>query len=59
MDYGIEIYLGELSSVEIAQDNKTVTVGGGTPSKAVTDALWKEGKQTGEHLTMISIKTRY
>ncbi|KAI1250958.1 hypothetical protein MGN70_008019 [Eutypa lata] len=48
MDYGIEIYLGELSSVEIAQDNKTVTVGGGTPSKAVTDALWKEGKQTAD-----------
>lgn len=47
MQGGIEIYLGQLSSVSIAPDNKTVTIGGGTSSKAVTDALWSAGKETG------------
>lgn len=46
MQGGIEIYMGQLSSVAIAQDDKTITVGGGTSSKAVTDALWNAGKQT-------------
>nr|AUM60060.1 hypothetical protein [Hypoxylon pulicicidum] len=46
MQGGIEIYMGELSSVTIAQDNRTVTIGGGTSSKAVTDSLWTAGKQT-------------
>jgi uncharacterized protein YdeI (YjbR/CyaY-like superfamily) len=48
MDHGIEIYLNQLSSIEIAQDGKTVKIGGGTKSKAVTDGLWAAGKQTGE-----------
>ncbi|KAI0889717.1 putative FAD-dependent oxygenase [Annulohypoxylon maeteangense] len=46
MQGGIEIYLGQLSSVSIAPDNQTVTVGGGTLSKAVTDTLWSAGKET-------------
>ncbi|KAI2612799.1 FAD-binding domain-containing protein [Hypoxylon fragiforme] len=46
MQGGIEIYMGQLSSVTIAEDQKTVTVGGGTLTKAVTDALWNAGKQT-------------
>ncbi|RKU48568.1 hypothetical protein DL546_008130 [Coniochaeta pulveracea] len=46
MDYGIEIYLGQLSNVEIASDNRTATIGGGTMSKLVTDTLWEAGKQT-------------
>ncbi|KAF7589612.1 hypothetical protein BBP40_004026 [Aspergillus hancockii] len=46
MDHGIEIYLSQLSSVEIAKDGTTVTIGGGTKSKSVTDELWAAGKQT-------------
>jgi hypothetical protein len=48
MDHGIEIYLNQLSSVEIAKDGKTATFGGGIMSKNATDALWAAGKQTGE-----------
>jgi FAD/FMN-containing dehydrogenase len=47
MDYGIEIYLPQLNTISIAKDKKTVTVGGGTNSKKLTDALWAVGKQTG------------
>ncbi|KAH8887629.1 FAD-binding domain-containing protein [Thozetella sp. PMI_491] len=46
MTSGIEIYLGQLSSVNIAEDGQTVTIGGGTMSKLVTDTLWAAGKQT-------------
>jgi hypothetical protein len=48
MDYGIEIYLGQLNTVSIAEDKKTATVGGGINSKKLTDALWAAGKQTGK-----------
>jgi hypothetical protein len=44
---GIEIWLNQLSSVEIAQDGATAKIGGGTLSKTVTDSLWAHGKQTG------------
>ncbi len=47
MDHGIEIWLNQLSSVDIAPDGKTVKIGGGTQSKRVTDTLWAAGKQTG------------
>lgn len=50
MDYGIEIYLGQLNTISIAKDKQTVTVGGGTNSKNLTDALWETGKQTGTFL---------
>ncbi|KAH8664915.1 hypothetical protein BGZ61DRAFT_522812 [Ilyonectria robusta] len=46
MDHGIEIYMNLLSSVKVAKDGKTVKIGGGTQSKAVTDTLWAAGKQT-------------
>ncbi|KAF1958357.1 FAD-binding domain-containing protein [Byssothecium circinans] len=46
MDYGIEIYLPQLNAISIAKDKKSVTVGGGTNSKDLTDALWAAGKQT-------------
>lgn len=46
MDHGIEIYLEQLAGVKIAEDGKTATIGGGTNSKVVTDALWDAGKQT-------------
>lgn len=48
MTSGIEIYLDQLSGVEIAEDGKTVTVAGGTKSKLVRDTLWAAGKQTGK-----------
>jgi hypothetical protein len=48
MENGIEIYLNQLSSVEIAEDGNTAKFGGGIMSKNVTDALWAAGKQTGE-----------
>lgn len=46
MDYGIQIYLGQLNSLEIAKDGKTVAVGGGINSHNLTEALWAAGKQT-------------
>ncbi|GES66583.1 FAD-dependent oxygenase [Aspergillus terreus] len=46
MDHGIEIYMGQLSGVEISEYGKTATIGGGTISKDVTDKLWEAGKQT-------------
>ncbi|KAH6896807.1 hypothetical protein B0T10DRAFT_526182 [Thelonectria olida] len=46
MDHGIEIYLGQLSSISIAKDGNSATIGGGAHSKNVTDALWAAGKQT-------------
>ncbi|KAK8131966.1 hypothetical protein PG999_000139 [Apiospora kogelbergensis] len=47
MTHGIEIYLSQLSTVEIAQDGKTAKIGGGIRAKNLTDALWAAGKQTG------------
>ncbi|KAJ5779442.1 hypothetical protein N7457_007162 [Penicillium paradoxum] len=46
MDHGVGISLSQLSSVKLGDDGKTVTIGGGTMSKLVTDELWKAGKQT-------------
>jgi hypothetical protein len=48
MDYGVEIYLDQLSSVEVAADGKSAKIGGGTMSKTVVDELWAAGKQAGE-----------
>jgi hypothetical protein len=48
MDYGIQIYLPSLKSISIAKDKKSVTVGGGTNSKNLIDALWAAKKQTGK-----------
>ncbi|KAK6829516.1 hypothetical protein PG987_010100 [Apiospora arundinis] len=46
MTHGIEIFLSQLSTVEIAQDGKTAKIGGGIRGKALIDALWAAGKQT-------------
>ncbi|CAI7586539.1 unnamed protein product [Penicillium glandicola] len=46
MDHGVGISLSQLSSVKVAKDGKTATMGGGTMSKVVTDKLWAAGKQT-------------
>ncbi|GAW22033.1 hypothetical protein ANO14919_115680 [Xylariales sp. No.14919] len=46
MGRGVAIHLGQLSTVVVAQDGKTATIGGGASSKTVTDALWELGKQT-------------
>ncbi|KAI1496581.1 FAD binding domain protein [Biscogniauxia marginata] len=46
MQNGIEIWMNQLSSVDISDDGKTAVVGGGTLSKTVTDTLWAAGKQT-------------
>ncbi|KAJ5091128.1 hypothetical protein NUU61_005998 [Penicillium alfredii] len=46
MDHGIEINLSQLNSIEVADDGKTAKIGGGAMSKAVTEKLWQEGKQT-------------
>jgi hypothetical protein len=50
MTHGIEIFLNQLSSIAIANDGQTATIGGGVISKNLTDALWAAGKQTGEHM---------
>ncbi|GAO13091.1 uncharacterized protein UV8b_03469 [Ustilaginoidea virens] len=46
MKSGVEIYLDQLDSVQVAADGKTAKIGGGTLSKDVTDKLWAAGKQT-------------
>ncbi|KAI1179287.1 putative FAD-dependent oxygenase [Nemania sp. FL0916] len=46
MNSGVAISLNKLSSVKVAKDGKTATIGGGTLSKTVTDTLWAAGKQT-------------
>jgi pyruvate/2-oxoacid:ferredoxin oxidoreductase beta subunit len=51
MNYGIEIFLQQLSSVEIATDGKSVNIGGGTNSKVVTDTLSSAGKQAGKSIS--------
>ncbi|KAI0108551.1 FAD binding domain protein [Nemania sp. FL0031] len=43
---GIEIWLTQLSGVDIASDGETATIKGGTLSKVITDTLWAAGKQT-------------
>ncbi|KAK9774059.1 putative FAD-binding PCMH-type domain-containing protein [Seiridium cardinale] len=52
---GIQIWMKNLSSVDIADGGSTAKIGGGTRSKHVTDALWKAGKQTGESLQCIIV----
>lgn len=51
MNHGIEIDMKQLNSVAVAADGQTATIGGGTISKSVTDALWAAGKQTGKFAT--------
>ncbi|KAI1373506.1 putative FAD-dependent oxygenase [Hypoxylon crocopeplum] len=46
MKDGIEIWMDQLSGVEIAEDGASATIRGGTLSKNVTHALWAAGKQT-------------
>jgi hypothetical protein len=48
MDCGIEIFLNQLNTVEIAEGGTTATFGGGIQSINVTNSLWAAGKQTGE-----------
>ena len=48
MKYGIQIYMPQLNTISVAKSGKSVTIGGGTNSKKLTDALWAAGKQTGE-----------
>ncbi|EFR04908.1 FAD binding domain-containing protein [Nannizzia gypsea CBS 118893] len=45
MDSGIEIFMKQLNSVEIAQDGKSVKAGGGINSKYLADKLWDANKQ--------------
>ena len=46
MTRGISISLEKLTSIAVSPDGRTVTAGGGTNSKALTDHLWPRGKQT-------------
>lgn len=48
MQHGIEIWLRPLDSFKIADDGKTVTVGGGSLSGNVVAKLWAAKKQTGK-----------
>ncbi len=45
---GIEIWLEQLNSVDIAPDGKTARFGGGILNKEAKEALWAAGKQAGE-----------
>ncbi|KKY33735.1 putative fad-dependent oxygenase [Diaporthe ampelina] len=53
MQSGIEIWMNQLQTVEIAEDGETATIGGGALSTNVTQALWAAGKQTDGTLTTI------
>ncbi|KAJ6172805.1 hypothetical protein N7470_001872 [Penicillium chermesinum] len=44
MTHGVGIAMNQLSSVQVAEDGKTATMGGGTMSKVVTDKLWAAGQ---------------
>lgn len=58
-EYGIEVYLSQLSSVVLSADGQTVTIGGGTLSVNVTNTLWAAGKQTGRSrpgLSLVSVR---
>ncbi|KAL4876409.1 hypothetical protein BJY04DRAFT_231588 [Aspergillus karnatakaensis] len=46
MDHGIEILLSKLNTVDIHDDGKTATIGGGILSKKLIDTLWAAGKHT-------------
>ncbi|KAK9413949.1 putative FAD-binding PCMH-type domain-containing protein [Seiridium unicorne] len=46
MQNGIEIWMDQLTGVEITQDGASARIKGGTLSKAVIDSLWAAGKQT-------------
>ncbi|KAI1084318.1 FAD binding domain protein [Whalleya microplaca] len=46
MQGGIQIWMDDLNTVEIADDGKSAKIGGGTLSKTITDTLWAAGKQT-------------
>ncbi|KAI1485795.1 FAD binding domain protein [Biscogniauxia mediterranea] len=46
MQNGIEIWMDQLSGVEVAEDGTSATIKGGTLSKTVTETLWAAGKQT-------------
>ncbi|KAL2862722.1 uncharacterized protein BJX67DRAFT_375058 [Aspergillus lucknowensis] len=46
LDHGIEIWLHKLDSVEISEDGKTATFGGGIGSLKLAQSLFAEGKQT-------------
>lgn len=45
---GVDIWMKNLDSVEIALDGSTATAGGGALTKADIDTLWTAGKQTSE-----------
>ncbi|KAF1937819.1 FAD-dependent oxygenase [Clathrospora elynae] len=45
-NYGIEIWIRKLNTINIAEDGKSARLGGGLLSKEVTDALWAKGMQT-------------
>ena len=53
MTYGIQIYMPQLNTISVAKDKNLVTIGGGTNSKKVIDALWAAGKQTGMPLSVL------
>ena len=54
MEYGIQIYMPQLNTISIAKSKSSVTIGGGTNSKKLTDALWAAGKQTGKSIVAMA-----
>lgn len=57
MDRGIEIYLSRLSSVEVDQEHRSATIGGGASTKGVIDALWEVGRQAGKLSAILPLIT--
>lgn len=45
-EYGIQISMEKLNTIQISSDGQTALIGGGTLSKNITDTLWALGKQT-------------
>ena len=48
LQYGIEIWLTQLDSIEVAEDGNTAVLGGGTYIKQVINALAKYNKVTSK-----------
>lgn len=56
LNHGIEIWMRKLNATEIAEDGRTVQLGGGLLAKEITDALWADGKQTGLFARILHVK---
>ncbi|KAI3392060.1 hypothetical protein diail_6289 [Diaporthe ilicicola] len=46
LDAGVQINLDHLGGIDVSSDGKSASIGRGMTTKAITDALWDQGKWT-------------